>query len=81
VNLIIAIVCESLVKLDQQGVKAMHGEEILLDEFSIRDASRSSSNGKQRLISQRLAKLETALLQMLEDEVKILEEVEKMKNI
>jgi len=81
VNLIIAIVCESLVKLDQQGVKAMHGEEILLDEFSIRDASRSSSNGKQRLISQRLAKLETALLQMLEDEVKILEEVEKMKKI
>ena len=75
-NLIIAIVCESLVKLDQFGVKALHGEEIVTDEFSIQDASVSSTDGK---IAQRLMQLENALHQLLEDEVKILEELEKMK--
>jgi hypothetical protein len=76
-NLIIAIVCESLVKLDQFGVKALHGEEIVMDEFSIQDASVSSTDGQ---IAQRLMQLENALHQLLEDEVKILEELEKMKN-
>jgi len=75
-NLIIAIVCESLVKLDQFGVKALHGEDIVMDEFSIQDASVSSTDGK---IAQRLMQLENALQQLLEDEVKILEELQKLK--
>merc|ERR1711971_1150070 len=53
-NLIIAIVCESPVKLDQYGIKAMKGREIG-EEFSIHDLSQDlSTHSTDGLIAQRL---------------------------
>jgi len=77
-NLIIAIVCESLVKLDQFGVKALHGEEILQDEFSIRERDESVSSTEEKM-ALRLMQLENALNQLLDTETVILQELEKMK--
>ena len=78
-NLIIAIVCESLVKLDQYGIKAMKGQEIG-EEFSIHDLSQDlSAHSTEGLIAQRLVQIESALLQLMDNEVEILTEIEKLK--
>jgi hypothetical protein len=78
-NLIIAIVCESLVKLDQYGIKAMKGQEIG-EEFSIHDLSQDlSTHSTDGLIAQRLVQIESALLQLMDNEVEILTEIEKLK--
>lgn len=78
-NLIIAIVCESLVKLDQYGIKAMKGQEIG-EEFSIHDLSQDlSAHSTDGLIAQRLVQIESALLQLMDNEVEILTEIEKLK--
>lgn len=78
-NLIIAIVCESLVKLDQYGIKAMKGQEIG-EEFSIHDLSQDlSTQSTDGLIAQRLVQIESALLQLMDNEVEILTEIEKLK--
>lgn len=78
-NLIIAIVCESLVKLDQYGIKAMKGQEIG-EEFSIHDLSQDlSTHSTDGLIAQRLVQIESALLQLMDNEIEILTEIEKLK--
>lgn len=78
-NLIIAIVCESLVKLDQYGMKAMKGQEIG-EEFSIHDLSQDlSAHSTDGSIAQRLVQIESALLQLMDNEVEILTEIEKLK--
>mmetsp|Transcript_8760 Transcript_8760/g.12869 ORF Transcript_8760/g.12869 Transcript_8760/m.12869 type:complete len:218 (+) Transcript_8760:601-1254(+) len=73
-NLIIAIVCESLVKLDEIGMKAIHGEDVL--DHSIRDVSVGSIDGQLDL---RLMQLEASIAEILEDEQRILNEIRKLK--
>lgn len=73
-NLIIAIVCESLVKLDEIGVKALYGEDVL--DHSIRDIDEDSTDGQMDL---RLLQLEASIDQILENELMILREIRKLK--
>ncbi len=76
-NLIIAIICESLINLDQTGMKAITGQE-LQDEFSIHlRESRSSQHNE--MVNVRLIQIENALNQLLDEEVHILEELERLR--
>jgi hypothetical protein len=79
-NLIVAIVCESLIQLDTIGVKALTGQPLPNDEYSINDRGTSpSSNPNDATISERLMQLETAVAQLLNEENAILEELGKLK--
>lgn len=77
-NLIVAIVCESLIQLNDTGVRALRGEDID-GEFSIRDRVMTDSIANDAKMSLRLFQLENALKQLLDEELHILEELERIK--
>lgn len=78
-NLIIAVICESLVKVDEMGKQALRRQAILKD-FNIGDLSISSEDDVYKnVMKQRLDQLEKVLKQLLDEELYILEELKALQ--
>ena len=78
-NLIIAVICESLVKVDEMGKQALRRQAILKD-FNIGDLSISSEDDVYKnVMKQRLDQLEIVLKQLLDEELYILEELKALQ--
>lgn len=83
-NLIIAIICESLVNLDKMGAQAFRGQ-VILNEYSSRDIGLVPAEGDEmsnkELMDLRMTQLEDKFKQLLDEEVYILEELTRIRAI